>query len=219
MNIFRLIGDLLHLASIIMLLLKITRTRSAAGISLNSQILYALVFVSRYLDLFVHWVSLYNTLMKLVFIASSCYIIYLMKVTYRATWDPSIDTVRIEYLVAPAAVLAILFHHGKASDPALLKILQTLWSFSIYLESVAILPQLFQLTRTGEADAITTHYLFALGGYRALYICNYLLRFHLEGRVDWIPVVAGVVQTALYADFFYVYVTRVLKGKKFVLPA
>jgi ER lumen protein retaining receptor len=36
------------------------------------------------------------------------------------------------------------------------------------LESVAILPQLSLLQRTGEAEAITTRYLFALGSYRAL---------------------------------------------------
>ena len=42
-----------------------------------------------------------------------------------------------------------------------------LWAFSIWLEAVAILPQLFMLQRTGEAETITTHYLFALGAYRA----------------------------------------------------
>jgi hypothetical protein len=34
------------------------------GISFNSQLLYALVFCTRYLDLFTHYVSLYNSLMK-----------------------------------------------------------------------------------------------------------------------------------------------------------
>ena len=31
-----------------------------------------------------------------------------------------------------------------------------MWAFSIYLEAVAILPQLFILQRTGEAETITT---------------------------------------------------------------
>lgn len=51
-----------------------------------------------------------------------------------------------------------------------------MWSFSIFLESVAILPQLFMLQRTGEAETITTHYLAALGVYRALYIPNWIYR-------------------------------------------
>jgi hypothetical protein len=54
--------------------------------------------------------------------------------------------------------------------------LEILWAFSIYLESVAILPQLFMLQRTGEAETITTHYLFALGAYRAFYIPNWIWR-------------------------------------------
>jgi ER lumen protein retaining receptor len=53
---------------------------------------------------------------------------------------------------------------------------EILWSFSIWLEAIAILPQLFMLQRTGEAETITTHYLAALGIYRALYIPNWIYR-------------------------------------------
>lgn len=41
------------------------------------------MFIARYLDLFYEWVSLYNFAMKVFFIASSCYILYLMKFKYR----------------------------------------------------------------------------------------------------------------------------------------
>lgn len=85
---------------------------------------------------------------------------------------------------------------------------QILWAFSIWLESVAILPQLFMLQRTGEAETITTHYLFALGLYRALYIPNWLYRYFGEGYVDQIAWVAGIVQTVLYSDFFWIYYTK-----------
>ena len=83
-----------------------------------------------------------------------------------------------------------------------------LWAFSIWLESVAILPQLFMLQRTGEAETITTHYLFALGIYRALYIPNWIWRYFTESWFDTIPVIAGVIQTVLYADFFWIYYTK-----------
>ncbi len=127
------------------------------------------VFVARYLDLFYDWVSLYNFSMKVFFISSSIYILYLMKVRFRPTHDPSIDTFRAEYLVGPCVVLALIFNY-KFTFP------EVLWSFSIFLESVAILPQLFMLQRTGEAETITTHYLAALGAYRALYIPNWIYR-------------------------------------------
>ena len=61
MNVFRLCGDLSHLLAIVILLMKIWKTRSCSGISGKTQALFALVFVTRYLDLFVHFVSLYNT--------------------------------------------------------------------------------------------------------------------------------------------------------------
>lgn len=86
--------------------------------------------------------------------------------------------------------------------------MQILWTFSIYLESVAILPQLFMITKTGEAESITTHYLFFLGLYRTLYLANWVWRYHTEGFFDQIAVVSGVVQTIFYCDFFYLYFTR-----------
>jgi ER lumen protein retaining receptor len=85
------------------------------------------------------------------------------------THDPAIDTLRAEYLVAPCFVFALIFNYHFTP-------LEILWSFSIFLESVAILPQLFMLQRTGEAETITTHYLAALGAYRALYIPNWIYR-------------------------------------------
>lgn len=76
------------------------------------------------------------------------------------------------------------------------------------MEAVAILPQLFLVSKTGEAESITSHYLFALGSYRALYLLNWVYRYYMEGFHDWIAITAGVVQTILYCDFFYLYVTR-----------
>ncbi|KAI8832331.1 endoplasmic reticulum retention protein [Chytriomyces hyalinus] len=213
MNIFRFLGDMAHLASILILLLKINQSRSAAGISFKSQALYLLVFVTRYPDLFYKFYSIYNTVMKAFFLASSGWICYAMQLRFKATWDPKLDTLRIEYLLAPCSILAILL--CDKYTPA-----EILWTFSILLEAVAILPQLFQLTRTGEAETITSHYLFALGAYRGLYLLNWLYRSAVEGhKVEVIAVLAGLVQTGLYCDFFYVYFTKVMKGKKFQLPA
>ncbi|KAA1476482.1 ER lumen protein retaining receptor [Dentipellis sp. KUC8613] len=212
MNIFRLLGDLSHLASIFILLHKIQTTRSCRGISFKTQALYVAVFVTRYLDLLWSWVSLYNFVMKLFFIGSSVYILYLMKFKFRPTNDPSIDTFRLEYLVGPSIILALIFNYSYS-------VTEILWSFSIFVEAVAILPQLFMLQRTGEAETITTHYLAALGAYRALYVPNWIYRYFSEGLVDPIAVTAGLVQTALYVDFFYVYFTKVLQGQKFELPA
>ncbi|KAF4976242.1 hypothetical protein FZEAL_7064 [Fusarium zealandicum] len=212
LNVFRIAADFSHLASIFILLHKMVQLNSCSGISFKSQALYMFVYVTRYLDIF-STDSVYNFIFKILFLGSQGYIIYLMSNAYKPTNDPNVDTFRVHYLLAAAFVLAIVFpYHYTMSE--------ILWAFSIWLESVAILPQLFMLQRTGEAETITTHYLFALGSYRALYIPNWIYRYFSEPnhKVDYIAIVAGIVQTVLYSDFFYVYYTKVLKGKKFKLP-
>ncbi len=77
--LLRLIADMLHLASILILLLKIRNTRNCIGVSAKTQELYVVVFCLRYLDLFMYYISLYNTLMKIAFIASAAYTVYLVK--------------------------------------------------------------------------------------------------------------------------------------------
>lgn len=59
-------------------------TGSLVGISFKTQALYVAVFVARYPDLLFRYISVYNSAMKLFFIASSCYILYLMRYRYRS---------------------------------------------------------------------------------------------------------------------------------------
>lgn len=180
-------------------------------------LLYAIVFTCRYLDLFVHFVSLYNSIMKIIYLIATYVTVYLIYVKFRSTYDRSHDSFRIELLILPACALAFVWNHEFSVlevgfRPDLQRIsmysFQILWTFSIYLEAVAILPQLYMVTKTGEAETITSHYLFALGIYRFLYILNWIYRYYMENYLDWISIIAGVVQTILYCDFFYLYITR-----------
>jgi len=162
--------------------------RVYAGLSLKTQVLYALIFITRYLDLFWKWVSVYNTLMKIFFITSSCYIIYLIVVKFRYVYlvsssaeiykspvcrpmdeEESTDTFRVEYPLLPCLVMALFINYH-------FSVTEIFWSFSIFLEAVAILPQLHMLGCTGQAEALTRYYIIALGSYRALYILNWIYR-------------------------------------------
>jgi ER lumen protein retaining receptor len=150
--------------------------------------------------------------MKVVFLVSCYGTLFLMFVKFKATYDKNHDTFRIELLALPCVVLALVVNHE-------FSVMEILWTYSIYQEAVAMLPQLFMITKTGEAETITSHYLFAMGAYRALYILNWIYRYYFEAYYDLIAIVAGVVQTILYCDFFYIYVTKVMKGRKIQLPA
>lgn len=216
MNIFRLAGDMTHLMSVLVLLLKIHTIKSCAGISLKTQELYALVFATRYLDIFTHYYSLYNTVMKLIFLGSSFSILWYMKrhKVVRRSYDKDQDTFRHHFLVLPCLVLALLINEKFTFK-------EVVWTFSIYLEAVAILPQLVLLQRTRNVDNLTGQYVFLLGAYRGLYIINWIYRYFAEPTYSthWITWIAGIVQTLLYADFFYYYINSVKNNVRLQLPA
>lgn len=83
-----------------------------AGVSLKTQELYALVFACRYLDIFTNYVSLYNTVMKLIFLGSSFSIVWYMRYhkVVRRSYDKDQDTFRHYFLVLPCLVLALLIN-------------------------------------------------------------------------------------------------------------
>uniref|UniRef100_A0A803L213 ER lumen protein-retaining receptor n=1 Tax=Chenopodium quinoa TaxID=63459 RepID=A0A803L213_CHEQI len=254
MNLFRLAGDMTHLLSIIVLLLKIHATKSCSGISLKTQELYVIVFLTRYLDLFTRFVSLYNTVMKIVFIGTSFAIVWYMRYhkVVKQTYSMNEDTLKHYFLLLPCFGLALLLHNE-------FTLMDVLWTFSLYLEAVAILPQLVLLQHSRNIDNLTGNYVFLLGyfpsispysailfglsfacsskviimnivsfflaavieiAYRALYVLNWIYRYFLQDhRARWIPWISGLVQTALYADFFYYYVLSWKKHEKLKLPA
>lgn len=201
MNLFRMAGDSYHMLAIVILLIKILKTKSCAGVSGKSQILFATTYLCRYLDLFVYFVSYYNSVFKILYIAISLTTCYLIFGRFNATYDRKNDTFWIEMLIIPAFVLVCFYNHN--SDP-----LELLWTFSIYLESVAILPQLVLVWKIGKVDSTIWCYLVALCSYRAFYILNWAYRYLYEDHLDLISVNAGVVQTMLYLVFFILYGIR-----------
>ena len=206
-----MLGDISHMVSCGILLYSIENNRSIQGISLKTHYLYLLLFLIRYVDLFYRFFSVYNTVMKLFFIGTSVYTVYLMVKKYPPSIREDIDTFPFKMLILPAGLCSLIFTHAYTFR-------EVTWSFSIWLEAVAIIPQMYVLRRTGSAENITVHYIFALGIYRTLYILNWLYRYFVEGKYDYVAILAGLTQTVVYSDFFYVYYTKVMQGKSFELP-
>ncbi|TVU13877.1 hypothetical protein EJB05_37309, partial [Eragrostis curvula] len=127
-------------------------------VSLKTQELYALVFVTRYLDIFTDFISLYNTIMKLIFLGSSFSIVWYMRrhKMVRRSYDKDHDTFRHQFLILPCLILALLIHEKFTFR-------EVMWTFSIYLEAVAIFPQLVLLQRTRNIDNLTGQYVCFLG--------------------------------------------------------
>ena len=123
MNVFRIIGDLSHYAAIITIFLKIVTSQSCKGVSGKTQILYLLVFTFRYIDILFNFISWYNTIIKIMLILSSVTNIYLVLVRYKATISSDLDSVRIEFLILAAALLALIINHE-------FSLLEIAWTFS-----------------------------------------------------------------------------------------
>ena len=72
-----------------------------------------------------------------------------------------------------------------------------------------MLPQLLLLRQTTVPTVIDSYYLLTLGSYRALYILNWFVRgFGSEKHWDKIAMIFGIIQTAFYIDFAWVYYSR-----------
>jgi ER lumen protein retaining receptor len=160
--------------------------------------------------------------MKVLYIATSASIIYTIRFQepIKSTYDKAQDTfLHWKFAVAPTAVVALLTHLMGAGAKNF-DLMELLWTFSIYLEAIAILPQLIVLQRYREVENLTGNYIFFMGSYRALYIVNWIYRAHTEPHYKhhWVVYFCGVLQTLLYADFFYYYVKSKSKGGKFTLP-
>ena len=114
MNLFRFVGDMSHLLSILVLLLRLKATRNHLGISIKTQELYLIVFIARYLDLFTTYYSLYNTGMKIIYISMTAYIIYMVRFTepFKSNHDASQDSfLHWRFAVLPCLILAIVTNY------------------------------------------------------------------------------------------------------------
>jgi hypothetical protein len=110
---------------------------ACAGISLKTQELFLLVFCTRYLDLFFKYISLYNSVMKILYIGTTGAIVHMMRFKvstrpgrpnhdrrhaahaherllseqepFKTTYDKEHDSfLHVKFAVAPCAVLAFL---------------------------------------------------------------------------------------------------------------
>ncbi|KAI9884886.1 MAG: hypothetical protein M1823_003327 [Watsoniomyces obsoletus] len=233
MNVFRVLGDVSHTLSKCILIWAIHWNKSAEGVSLITQVLYAFVFVARYVDLF--WtapgsqeesspghagssghtsaLSWWNFVLKIFYITSSFYIILLMMKVYPRTrerekaWRYGSMCFGAAMLLGPILTVIIQRIVKKPID-----LVHMLWSISEILESVGVLPQLLLLRQTTVPTVIDSFYLLALGAYRCFYVLNWITRsldkknrFH---SLMPIAFVFGSIQTLLFLDFGWVYWTR-----------
>merc|ERR1712066_162536 len=128
------------------------------------------------------------------------------------TYERSHDSFPYElYLLGPCALLGLVTTEEYT-------IPEVLWTVSIWLESIAIYPQLVLLQQVREVENLTSNFVGAMGAYRAFYILNWIQRYMEDGAYNWVGWAGGTVQTLLYVDFFYYYLKSKVSGSKLLLP-
>jgi len=145
------------------------------------------------------WTFVYNTAVKAVYISGTSLLIYLMRChpSISETYDMQRDSFpHLRCLLLPALLLGFITAEEWT-------IVEVLWTASIWLESVSVLPQLFLLQQLRKVDSLTAAFLATRGAWRFFYILNWIYRYFAEHYVNPIGWVGGIVQTGLYIFVFY----------------
>ena len=182
---------------------------SRTGISLRTHELYLLTYCCRYLDLFTTFYSLYNSVMKIFFLAATAFVIHGVR-GKRNSQDTAQDNFQHwKYAALPAFGMGLITNICGTLQRRYVSwsLMELLWTVSIYLESIVAVPQLIVFQRYQDIDFSLRNYIFSMGAYRGLYILNWMYRANFEPHYQhhWAVYICGVIQEAFYVDFFYFY--------------
>uniref|UniRef100_A0A0E0QUC0 ER lumen protein-retaining receptor n=1 Tax=Oryza rufipogon TaxID=4529 RepID=A0A0E0QUC0_ORYRU len=207
-----------HALGIAVLIYKLTKEKTCAGLSLKSQDLTALFLAVRLYCSFVMEYDI-HTVLDTATLAATLFVIYMIRFKLRPTYMVDKDNFALYYVVVPCAVLALLIHPSTSHNI----VNRISWAFCVYLEAVSVLPQLRLMQNTKIVEPFTAHYVFALGVARFLSCAHWVLQvLDTRGRLLtalgyglWPSMVllSEIVQTFILADFCYYYVKSLVGGQ------
>ncbi|XP_021864492.1 uncharacterized protein [Spinacia oleracea] len=208
-----------HIIGILILIYKLTTKQSCSGLSLKSQELTA-IFLAARLVCSVMIEGDIHTLLDSITLASTLWVIYMLRFKFKSTYIKDFDTISLFYVVIPCGILSILVH----PKGRWFVIGSVLWSFCLSVEALSMLPQLRFMQNAKMIEPFTAHYVFALGISRFVGCAHWIIQIYetngaylvLAGKGNLfllLVFVAETVQTFILADFCYYYVKSVAKGK------
>jgi hypothetical protein len=228
--------------AVTLLVAQLQQSKSASGISSKTLQCYVCVFASRLLSILRHegylpydrsgdWI--YHCIEVGAFLATLA-ALFLVHGAYASTYDVTADGFGAPgvpshlgalVLIVPAFVIALLVHPGLNKDV----LSDASWTYAMYLESFAVLPQLYlfqkQAKRVATVDYLVGHFVAALGLSRVVEMGFWMNSFHeLADRngnrhVGVLVLVAQMVHLVIMGDFFYFYLRSVKKGLPIQLPS
>ncbi|KAM7264215.1 hypothetical protein ACFE04_001898 [Oxalis oulophora] len=214
-------AEAVHSIGISVLIYKLMKEKTCAGLSLKSQDLTAIFLAVRLYCSFVMEYDI-HTVLDLATLATTLWVIYMIRFNLKSSYMEDKDNFNIYFVLAPCVVLALVIHPSTSHHI----VNRILWAFCVYLEAVSILPQLRVMQNTKIVEPFTSHYVFALGVARFLACAHWVLqvldsRGHLLVALGYglwpsMVLISEIVQTFILADFCYYYVKRILTTSSFL---
>mmetsp|Transcript_43353 Transcript_43353/g.63633 ORF Transcript_43353/g.63633 Transcript_43353/m.63633 type:complete len:349 (+) Transcript_43353:49-1095(+) len=220
--------------------LKMWATKSAAGVSLKTVQMYCLVFFGSALSIWEYEGYMPNDevggftyqMVEATSFLLSLSAIYACTVQFRTTYQHDCDRFGEQnvpsgfgtlYLVIPSFILALIFHPERNDH----FITDVAYAFSMYLEAVALLPQLYMFQKHVKqaVELLTAHFVFALGFGRAVEFFFWFQCYHLlenengSHMVGYLSLFSQLMQIALMLDFFYYYYLSLKDGTPMVFSS
>jgi len=206
-----------------LLALQLISTGSAAGISARALTLDALALCCRLSSTL--WLNGYlpvdasgDHVFQVIDVCSLCILGWLLHQIFsekKQSYQAEEDSLPIAPMALTAFVLAAMLHGNMNGRP----IFDTLWMAGLFVSTIAVLPQLWLITRTGgRVEALTSHYIAAMAASRAL---SGIFMWHARDDITCVPWMLGfnhaiwailgahVLHLFLLGDFGYYYVKAV----------
>lgn len=197
MNIYRLIGDACLISATPIMAYQVL-IHGPDGISLTTQILRLLMFGTRYIDVLVHPISLYNTLMKCFLILSTLMLVIMLGRRKLASSGQKswMHELSLGLVIVTTGLLASTQFTDRFT------LMGILWTFSRIIEPFVEIPQLTQVYRMDVLDACIITYYSSAGAQVVFYFGNWIYRYYQNGFFDRISVVCALAEILVISRFF-----------------
>lgn len=209
---------------LLLLVYKVHTTKTVAGLSARSLEMYAAFFVFRLsstlfkngyipVDRSGDWVYQSADILSLLMVMQ---LLVSINVTHRSTYQHMLDTVEM-WRAIPGCILLAIFVHGDLNAHPFF---DTLWTVSLNLDAIALIPQLVMLYKVnGSTEGLNAHYVFAIFCSRAL---SFWFWFHGFSEVapqkggqntaGWLIITVHSFILLTCADFVLQYIKAAVKA-------
>lgn len=223
------LSGLVRMFAFILLLVHLVGDKTAAGVSAKSLLLFSISFLCRYfgtsigvgylpVDKSGDYLPYVELLSFFIAVATLVFVLVINRATYAQEEDsfgknviPGVPHVFGPlYLFFPAFLFALIFHPSLNSN-----IFSDIpWTLALYLESIAIVPQLVMFQKsTKPVERWTSHYVFTLAVARMLSFMFWVSSYHeltskndksvTGGWVGMLVVLFEAIGLLILADYSY----------------